>query len=111
MTATLARWPRAFTGLVRQLSVSGGPSVAGVRCGCGLARGAGRPGHRVAGVGVTPAQVVLEPPGQDGMVRVVRAAHDKGAQGPELRLDRIGPRRARGREAQLDVLPPGPAAD
>ena len=31
--------------------------------------------------------------------------------GPELRLDRIGPRRVRRREAQLDVLPPGPAAD
>ena len=28
-----------------------------------------------------------------------------------MRLDRIGPRRVRGREAQLDVLPPGPAAD
>ncbi len=27
------RWPRTFTGSVRQLSVSGGPSVAGVRCG------------------------------------------------------------------------------
>src|ERR1035437_9845180 len=29
--------------------VSGGPSVAGARCVCGLARGAGRPGRRGGG--------------------------------------------------------------
>ena len=45
------------------------------------------------------------------MVRVVRVAHDKGPQGTEVRLDRIGPGRVRRREAQLDVLPLGPAAD
>src|SRR5689334_16103620 len=45
------------------------------------------------------------------MARVIRAAHDKGAYRTELRLDRIGPRRVCRREAQLDVLAPGPAAD
>jgi hypothetical protein len=38
--------PRTFTGLVRQPWVWGGPSVAGVRCGCGRVRGAGRPACR-----------------------------------------------------------------
>jgi hypothetical protein len=65
----------------------------------------------VAGVGIAPAQVRLQPPGQRGVVRVVRVAHDKGPQGTEMRLDRIGPRRVRGREAQFDVLPLSPAAD
>src|SRR5256885_1082503 len=51
MTATLARWPRAFTGSVMRLRVSGGPSVAGVRCGCGPVRGAGRPARRGGGPG------------------------------------------------------------
>src|SRR5271154_6134221 len=60
----------------------------------------------VAGVG-TPAQGALQPAGQRGMARVVRAAHDKGAYRTELRLDRIGPGCVRGREAQLDVLAPG----
>ena len=40
----------------------------------------------VAGAGITPAQVVLQPASQDVMVRVVRAAHDKGPQRPEARL-------------------------
>ena len=33
----------------------------------------------VAGVGITPAQVVLQLAGQRGVIPVVRAAHDKGA--------------------------------
>jgi hypothetical protein len=37
----------------------------------------------VAGVGVAPAQVVLEPASQRGMVRVVRAAYDKVRKGPK----------------------------
>jgi len=41
---------------------------------------------RVAGVGVTPGQVLLKEAGEHGVVRVVRAAHDEGAQWPELRL-------------------------
>ncbi len=35
----------------------------------------------------------------------------QGAQGPELRLDRVGPRRVRRREAQLHVFSLGPAPD
>ena len=42
----LVRWPRMFTGLVMRLWVSVGPSVAGVRCGYGRVRGAGRPARR-----------------------------------------------------------------
>ena len=45
----LVRWPRTFTGSVMRLWVWGGPSVAGVRCGCGRVRGAGRPGRRGGG--------------------------------------------------------------
>jgi len=60
----------------------------------------------VAGVGITPARVVLQLAGQRGVIPVVRAAHDKGAYWTELRLDRIGPGCVRGREAQLDVLAP-----
>jgi hypothetical protein len=41
----------------------------------------------VAGVGVAPAQVILELAGQRGVVPVVRAANDKGADRTELRLD------------------------
>jgi hypothetical protein len=40
----------------------------------------------VTGVGVAPAQVLLELAGQHGVAGVIRAAHDKGAQGSELRL-------------------------
>src|SRR5258708_6628189 len=57
----------------------------------------------VAGVGVAPGQVVLQAAGQHGVIRAVRAADDKSAQRPELRLDRIGPGRIGGREAQLDL--------
>src|SRR5271170_8097284 len=56
----------------------------------------------VAGAGITPAQVVLQLAGQRGVIPVVRAAHDKGAYRTELRLDRIGPRRACRRETQLE---------
>src|SRR5271166_6616863 len=45
----------------------------------------------VAGVGITPAQVVLQLAGQLGVIPVVRAAHDKGAYRTGLRLDRIAP--------------------
>jgi hypothetical protein len=45
------------------------------------------------------------------MIRVVGVAQDKGPQRTEVRLNRVGPGRVRRREAQLDVLPPGPAAD
>jgi hypothetical protein len=40
----------------------------------------------MASVGVTPGQVGLQPAGQHGVVRVVRAADDEGAQRSELRL-------------------------
>jgi len=42
----------------------------------------------VTGIGVAPPQVVLKPPGQDGVVGVVGATHDEVAQWPELGLDR-----------------------
>ena len=60
---------------------------------------------------VTPAEVGLQPAGQRGVVRMVGVAHDKGPQRTEVRLNRVGPGRVRRRQAQLDVLPPGPAAD
>jgi len=65
----------------------------------------------LAGVGVAPAQVSLELAGQHGVAGMIRGTHDKGAQRTELRLDRIGPGRVCRREAQLHVLPPGPAPD
>jgi len=40
----------------------------------------------IAGVGVASGQVVLQLTGQDGMAGVVRAAHNKGAEQPELGL-------------------------
>jgi hypothetical protein len=40
----------------------------------------------VAGVGVAPAQVLLEFAGQHGVAGMIRAAHDKGADWTELRL-------------------------
>ena len=40
----------------------------------------------MAGVDVTPGEVVLQAPGQHRVVRVVRAAHGEGSQRPELRL-------------------------
>jgi hypothetical protein len=43
----------------------------------------------VTGVRVAPAQVSLQLAGQHGVAGVIRAAHDKGAHGPELRFDRI----------------------
>ena len=58
----------------------------------------------VACVGVAPAQVVLQPAGQRGVIPVVRVAHDKGADWPELRLDRVGAGCTGGREAQPDPL-------
>ncbi len=73
----------------------GRPSVAGARCGCGRVRGAGRPARGVAGVGVAPAQVILHSPGRDGVVAVVGAADDKGAQWPELRSAGCLPARKR----------------
>ena len=43
----------------------------------------------VAGVGITPAQVLLQPPGQGGVVRVIRVAHDKGRKGPKCASTRL----------------------
>ena len=40
----------------------------------------------VAGVGVAPAQAGLELAGQHGVAGMIRAAHDKSADWPELRL-------------------------
>ena len=40
----------------------------------------------VAGVGVAPAQVLLQPAGQDSVIGVAGVAHDEAAQGTELSL-------------------------
>lgn len=63
---------------------------------------------RVAGVLVAPAQVGVQGAGPDGVVGV-----DEGElpQGPEVGLDRIGPGRVGRGEAELDLVPVGPAAD
>lgn len=58
----------------------------------------------VARVGVAPAQVVLQAPGQRRMIGVVRITHDEGAQRPELGLDRIRPRGIGWGETQLNVV-------
>jgi hypothetical protein len=90
----------------------GDPSVVGVRCGPGPVRGvAQREDVGVPRVGVAPAQVVLQPPGQRRMVGVVRGAHDEAAQRPELGLDRVGPGRVGRGQAQFDVVGCGPGAD
>jgi hypothetical protein len=65
----------------------------------------------VSGVGVAPAQVVLDAAGQRGVVRVVRGAHGEGPQRPELGLDGVCPGGAGRGEAQLDVVAGGPGAD
>jgi len=82
----------------------GGPSIACVRRGCGPLAALGGQDVGVACVGVAPAQVVLQPVGQRGVIPVVRVAQDKGADGPELRLDRVGAGCTGGREAQPDPL-------
>ena len=65
----------------------------------------------MAGVGVAPAQVGLQPAGQRRMVGVVRGAHRERAQRPELGLDRVGPGRVGRGEAQLDLVARGPGPD
>ena len=79
-------------------SAGGGPSVLAFAADAGAFAALGGQHVGVAGVGITPAQVRLQPPGQRGVVRVVRVAHDEGPQGTEVRLDRVGPRRVRRRE-------------
>jgi hypothetical protein len=84
--------------------VSGGPSVAGVRCGCGRARGAGGQHVGVAGVGVAPGQVGLQAAGQHRVVRVVRAAQDARRQ-RHIRVHAPGVPRALRAAARLATAP------
>src|SRR5215472_4204513 len=58
----------------------------------------------VACVGVAPARAVLQPAGQRGVIPVVRVARDKGADWPELRLDRVGAGCTGERGAQPDPV-------
>src|ERR1035441_8758298 len=98
-------------GLFGRKAGPGGPSGAGVRCDPGAFASLGGQDVGVAGVGVAPAQVIVQAAGQHRVAAVVGSADDKGAQGPELRLDRVGPGCVGRREAQLDVGAPGPAPD
>ena len=45
----------------------------------------------VAGMGVAPAQVLVQRAGEDHVVGMVGAGEDEGAQRPEVRLDWVGP--------------------
>lgn len=45
----------------------------------------------VAGVGVAPSQVGVQPAGQHGVVRVVGVVEHKLSQRPEVRFDEVGP--------------------
>ena len=65
----------------------------------------------VAGVGVAPAQVALQPAGQHQVVGVVRGAEDEGAHRPELGLDGVGPGGVGRGQTQLDLVPCRPCAD
>ena len=59
----------------------------------------------MAGVGVAPARAVLQPPGQHGLVAVIRAAHDKGAYRTKNFPDPVNIR-ARHGVLLLDSIPP-----
>ena len=85
-----------------------GPSGAGVRCGCGSVRGAGRPGRRGGGRGRCAS---ADSSGGCGPARcdsVVRAAHYEGADRPELRIG-LAPRRIGRREDTARRRPAWPS--
>jgi hypothetical protein len=82
-----------FAGLIMLLWVLVVPALLAFAADAGALAALGGQDVGVAGVGVAPGQVVLQAPGQHGVVGVVRAADDEGAQRPELRLDRVGSRR------------------
>ena len=63
----------------------------------------------VSGVLVAPAQMRLQVPGQDDVIRIVRVRHGEHPQRAELRLDRVRPRGVGRRQAQLDAMPPAQA--
>ncbi len=65
----------------------------------------------MAGVGVAPAQVCLQPARQRRVVGVVRHTHREGPQRTELGLDRVRPGRVGRGQAQLDLVPRGPFSD
>ena len=60
----------------------------------------------VAGVAVAPAQVGADRSAERGVVGVVAVGDDELAQRPEVRLDRVRPRRVGRGEHQLDVCSP-----
>jgi len=55
--------------------VLGGPSVLSSAADAGPFPALGGQDVGVAGVGVAPAQVVLQPPGQHGVIAVITAAY------------------------------------
>ena len=55
-------------------------------------------------VAVPPPQIGVEPAGQHDMVGMVRVVQHELSQRPEMRLDRVRPRRIRRGETQLDPV-------
>jgi hypothetical protein len=76
----------------RSRDVGSSPALLAFAADAGAFAALGGQDVGVAGVGVAPAQVVLHAAGQDGVAGLVRSAQDKGADRPELRLDRGWPR-------------------
>ena len=78
----------ALTAYVRRVGSCGGlgssPALLAFAADAGAFLALGGEDVGVAGVGIAPAQVRLQPPSQDRVVGVVRGAHDEGAQRPEL---------------------------
>src|SRR4051795_2661019 len=65
----------------------------------------------VVGVAVAPGDVAADQARLGGVVGVVGAGEGEAAQGAELRLDAVQPRRVKRRVGQLDVVGGGPRAD
>ena len=66
---------------------------------------------RIPGVGVAPAQVLMQMPTRRGMTLMVGSGDHEGSQWAEVRLDGVGPGGVGRREAELDVVPGRPLPD
>ena len=108
-----SRHPRASAltmNVHRVMPLVVGPSVGGVRCGSGPFPALRGEDVGVAGVGVAPAQIRLQPTRQRRVVRVVGGAHG------EVRTARSGPRSGsprtpRSGSDQLDLVADRPGPD
>jgi hypothetical protein len=67
----------------------GAPALLALAAGAGAFTALGGHEAGVAGAGAAPVQAELALARQDGVVAVIRATRDKGAQRTELRLDRV----------------------